>query len=87
MNAIESFIKTLKKVDCNNDSQFYIIFGRGIKLLKINDEEITKKFDMSKPSLSRWKNNITAPHPSIRKHVYEFLQQKAEEILNDKQNH
>lgn len=55
--------------------EFRELLLQSMKSLKLLDKDIALEFDMSRPSVNRWKNGRTVPHPTIRKIVYRYLEQ------------
>lgn len=52
---------------------FQEILTVGAKILLIDNQEISNRFDMSRSSVNRWRNGLTVPHASVRKLVYQWL--------------
>ncbi len=75
------FIGELDRVDPEDDARFHVLLLHGMFLMGIDEAEVARRFDMSRPSVNRWKVGRGAPHPSIRKHVYAFLRERAEQTL------
>lgn len=73
MNNIKNKLESLKN-DVENIKYIPIIV-EALSILNI-DEEIMNEFDMSRPTLNRWKLGQNAPHPAIRKHILTFLIKK-----------
>lgn len=44
--------------------------------LNLTDLEVAEEFDVSVPTVIRWKAGTTAPHPAMQPYVFEWLEQK-----------
>ena len=54
----------------NNDDAFYKL----VRESPVKDRELAQRFDMSIPSVTRWRSGRNAPHPLVRRHVINFLE-------------
>jgi hypothetical protein len=52
-----------------------------LALRKIDDQEISDAFDVSLPTVERWKDYTGMPHPAMRPVIYKWL--KARELLGE----
>lgn len=59
---------------------FAATVAQAIEVLGITDDELAEKFDMSRPSVARWRAGSASPHPALQPHVLTFLRQRAEEL-------
>lgn len=62
---------------------FGSVVAQGMTLLGLTDAEVAREFDMSRPSVNRWRNGNAAPHPRLRKQVIAYLARKAERVLQN----
>jgi hypothetical protein len=63
------------------DTDFGRIFRHAQSALGKKDTELSKLFKVSRPTIGRWARGITAPHPFLRKAVYEALLVEAKQTL------
>jgi hypothetical protein len=60
-------------------------FGRMIrhaqKLLLKSDLQMSQLFKVSRPTIGRWKRDVTAPHPMLRRAAYDSLLLEAKRAL------
>lgn len=70
----DELISDLRNADCNDDLVFARLVKRVMDFLDLKENDIATLFGMTKPSVVRWKNGTTAPHPAVRRVVYrEFI--------------
>ncbi|MFM5906286.1 MAG: hypothetical protein ACKOPO_01645 [Novosphingobium sp.] len=60
---------------------FGATFRLSQKVLEKSDLEMSRLFKVSRPTVGRWSRGITAPHPMMRRAVYELLQSQLQERL------
>lgn len=77
----DDFSMLLELADENDAEYFTFLLNSGIQLFNISDEEIRHRFDISMPTLQRWKNGTNAPHPAMRRPVYAWLRTLVKEHL------
>ncbi len=80
--AAQNNILSLIQTNDQNDDHFYECLKQSINILTIDVDDVAIKFDMAKPSVEKWLKNKNAPHPNMRKHVYEYLFSCCEASLN-----
>lgn len=80
--VLRDLIQSLEWVNHADDSRFGPLLLRSMQLLNIDDETIAHRFDVSRPSVFRWKNGKNAPHPKMRQYIYSFLLETARSKLN-----
>ena len=66
ISELEAFVKYLRASDPRDDSVFQYMLSEGMDLLEYNDEDCARLFDVSRPTVTRWRNGSTAPHRAIR---------------------
>lgn len=75
-NPLESLAARLKIVNKWDDDEFEALINLDIKCFNISVYEISEQFDVSLPTVERWKKGVNAPHPYMRPMVYRFLRDK-----------
>ena len=65
--------KKIENADPEDDVLFRELFNRAQEDLGLDDAECARLFDVSLPSVLRWKAGSTKPHPNLRKYVYAKL--------------
>lgn len=73
---LELYLILIRDVDCENNEQFKFLLNRSFELLNLTDGDFTARFACSRPTIERWKSGINAPHPEMRKPIYDFLEKK-----------
>lgn len=76
------FLEAVKAADCADNSAFQKLIEEGQQILRLTDKDFAREFNVSRPTITRWRNGDVAPHPALRKHVYEFLRSRAQLLLN-----
>jgi predicted transcriptional regulator len=54
---------------------FFSIVVECMGQLNLSDSEVAKTFDVSQPTVTRWRNGLNAPHPALRRLVYHYFEQ------------
>jgi hypothetical protein len=78
---LREYVRCLHQAEVRDDAAFHALLTRGFDLLHLIDKDIAREFGVSRPSVTRWRNGVNAPHPAMRKPVYMFLDQRAQAIL------
>jgi hypothetical protein len=81
MKNLDKFKELFENVNLNNDKEFQNLILVGMDLLNLKDIDLAKEFDISIPTVKRWKNGKSAPYYLMRKVVYEQIKKR---IKNDK---
>ena len=84
--ALSEFIAALSTVEAKDDAAFTRLVATGVDLLRLVDRDIAHEFEVSLPTVTRWRNGTNAPHPAMRKHVYGWLKDRASAILRPPQH-
>lgn len=72
----------LLNANSEDSNMFYELINKSFKLLEFSDLDVAVRFGMSKPSVSRWKNGRTAPHPAMRPPAYKWFAKRTKEAMN-----
>lgn len=75
---LNEYLAALKVASANDDKVFHSLLLEGIRLLNLTNKEIAHRFDVSRPTIERWRTGINAPHPAMRKAVYDWLLSRIE---------
>jgi len=71
--TIDELVRELSEADTNDKELFHNLIASACEVLDLNDLSIAREFSASRSTVLRWKNGAAAPHPTIRKHVYDYL--------------
>jgi len=74
---LQKFINELSKSDPRVDGVFQYILMDGMVLLEFGDDECARLFDVSRPTVTRWRNGSTAPHRAMRLPLCNVLRKEA----------
>lgn len=73
---IAKILAMLKNIDLEDKDAFYYVLNRCSLLADIRDRDLAVECEVSLPTVTRWKNGLGAPHPSLRKYVYRYLRRR-----------
>lgn len=65
----------------DDDVAFHALVRRAFWLAALSDADVSRQFGMSRPSIMRWRTGRSAPHPAMRRHVYEWMASKVQEAI------
>lgn len=84
MNSIDikNLINSLENADANDDKVFHAVIRQSVQVLEIVASDLNRPFSCSIPSVQRWINGSSAPHPALRPTVYTELIKLANEKLS-----
>lgn len=80
---IQRFVLIVKNARPEEDDTFAWIVENGARLLKLSDEQIANEFSCSRPTVGRWRNGVSAPHPALRPAIYAWLLKRARLAYNN----
>ncbi len=72
-----AFAEQVVTVDSRDDRAFHQAFARGVDLLGSADKDLAREFDVSRPTIVRWRNGNNAPHPAMRGPIFRELAKRA----------
>ena len=79
--SIAEYISALKDANPQDAGLFCALLNTGIELMSLTDKDCARMFDVSRPSVTRWRNASTKPHVVVRKLVFAELKSRAK-LLN-----
>jgi hypothetical protein len=82
IEELKRYIGSLKSANLKSDEQFKTLLNRGMELLRLIDADISKEFGVSRPTVNRWRNGANAPHPAMRKPLFNYLAKRASSLIN-----
>lgn len=72
-----TFIDKLNTSSPLLDGQFRDIIAEGMELLDLTDETCARLFDVSRPTVTRWRNGSTAPVRAMQRLLSDVLKKEA----------
>lgn len=78
---LTQFLGELKAAEDDNTALFHDLISRSATVLGLTDKDFAKGFKISRPSVNRWRNGMSAPQPVMRKYVYDFLVKRTQELI------
>lgn len=79
--ALSQLIVDLKEADRHDDAVFRSLLARATIELRLLDKDLARELDASRPTVNRWKNGKSSPHPLLRRHIYSRLSKRAAAVL------
>ncbi len=73
---LRGLLNALQTANVADDAAFHNCVSMAFNLIVLSEDELARKFSVSRPSINRWKNGRSAPHPAMRKHVYAWLKRR-----------
>ena len=55
------------------DADFAVVVSHAQRVLGMTDIQMSMLFKVSRPTINRWSRGVTAPHPMLRKAVFDAL--------------
>jgi len=80
-DALTDYVASLRGASQQDDAAFHLLLVRGMELLQLLDKDIAREFGASRPTVTRWRNGVNAPHPAMRRPVFEWLEKRAKVLL------
>lgn len=77
----------LMTADLADDATYTRIINLCAVVLEIEDNEIATALGVSRPTVARWMNSITRPHPAAREPVRRFFMKRLDEIIENERRH
>jgi len=74
---VREFIEKLGTPEFLSGGRFRSILAEGMDLLDLSDEDCAHLFDVSRPTVTRWRNGSTAPSRVVRRLVSDVLKKQA----------
>ena len=74
---LEKFISKLSRPVVLTDIDFQSTLVNGMDVLDLSDENCARLFDVSRSTVTRWRNGSTAPLRAMRRLLYELLKKEA----------
>ena len=79
-SELETYIDLVKKASQTDDAASSSVVARGMAVLSLLDSDLATNLSVSRPTVNRWKNGANAPHPVMRKHVFDWLKNRAVQV-------
>jgi transcriptional regulator with XRE-family HTH domain len=71
------------KPSSEDDALFADLVREAMAALELSDSDLARQFGMSRPSVTRWRNGRTAPHPAMRAKVFKALLTRVRSRMRD----
>ena len=71
------YISKIERFSSHSGSEFRTILDEGMELLGFSDEACARLFDVSRPTITRWRNGSTSPVRGMRKLLADVLKKEA----------
>ena len=77
IQQLRAFLRNFKASDLRVDGAFQQIIMEGMDLLELADDDCARLFDVSRSTVTRWRNGSTAPHRAMRLPLCKILEKVA----------
>ena len=77
IDNLDRYIDKLNRFSYKSENEFQNIIDEGMLLLGLNDETCARLFDVSRPTITRWRNGSTSPVRAMRKLLSDVLKKEA----------
>lgn len=77
-----SAIDTVSKLDDIHGVGFREILHSSIELLSLTEKDVSRVFTVSRPTVQRWMEGKTAPHPLARIPIYDYFREQAKKLIS-----
>jgi transcriptional regulator with XRE-family HTH domain len=84
-NELKAYIEVLKKTAQTDDAAFNSAVARGMDVLQLLDSDLALHLGVSRPTVNRWRTGANAPHPAMRKHIFDWLKNRAVQLSRAKE--
>ncbi len=84
LNELQEFMTLLNSTNAEDDAAFAERVATGMDLLELVDKRFGLAVGYSRPTVNRWRNRVTVPHPSTRAIVYDVLKERTGELIRSK---
>lgn len=74
---LKPFVAQLQNADLKDDALFARLVRDGMDLLRLSDRDVADEFDVSRPTVTRWRNGENSPHPAMRRPIYRWFIERA----------
>lgn len=84
LKELEALKTALRSADSQDTEMFHELLQRAMSLLNLGDKDLAHQFNVSRPTVSRWRTGKNAPHPAMRTPIYSWLAKKATKAISSK---
>ena len=81
LDRVHILAQRLLSTDSCDDKGFRAIMADFEFVTNVN--EFARKFGMSRPTINRWKNGHSVPHPALRPRIYRHLHKLADTKIQE----
>jgi transcriptional regulator with XRE-family HTH domain len=74
---LQAYIDVVQNASQTDDAAFNSVVARGMVVLRLLDSDLATNLGVSRPTVNRWTSGANAPHPAMRKHVFDWLKNRA----------
>lgn len=81
-NVYKDLIKELEIADINNDKTFQYLTNKVFGMIYVDKRKFAAEFGLALSTIERYKEGITAPHPTLRKRMFVYYTKLIKEYFN-----
>ena len=79
--ALEELAKLAGNANPKDTPIFHAVVSQAVEVLDVSHQELAAAFHVSRPTVTRWVNKVSAPHPALRPMIYDWVEAQARQRL------
>ena len=80
IESIENFISRTQIIDSHDNAGFRYIINQALDMPLMDVRSMAETIGTSLPTVRRWKNGNSMPHPVMRPVIFKFIRMRAVEM-------
>ena len=81
----EAWLKQVEGVDLWDDRAFHSLVNNGLEMTGMTDAAFAELVNVSRPTVTRWRQGQSVPHSGIRLTIYKILKKEVEKDILSQQ--
>jgi hypothetical protein len=82
LDELKALRGQLRSADVQSDDLFRRLARESIEGAKVDVHDFSEKVGVSRPTVTRWKNGDSVPHPALRRTIYPLLRKEVERAID-----
>jgi hypothetical protein len=79
--ALNELGAQIGSASAEDDALFCTLIARGLELTQTRDAEFAEEVNVSRPTVTRWRNQHGLPHPALRPTIYAALRTRVDRAV------
>jgi len=80
---LQAYINVVQNACQTDDAAFNSVVARGMVVLRLLDSDLATNLGVSRPTVNRWTSGDNTPDPAMRKHVFDWLKNRAIQLRRE----